>query len=29
VNTGGYPQPQHNVTMTDAEYAALTADLGL
>ena len=29
VNTGGYPQPQHNVVMTDAEYAALTADLGL
>ena len=29
VNTGAYPQPQHNVTMTDAEYAFLISDLEL
>lgn len=29
VDTGGYPAPQHNVAMTDAEFTALTADLGL
>jgi 3-methyl-2-oxobutanoate hydroxymethyltransferase len=29
VNTGAYPQPQHNVAMSDAEYAALTTELGL
>lgn len=28
VNGGGYPQPQHNVTMADAEYDAFKADLG-
>lgn len=28
VNGGGYPQPQHNVTMADAEYDAFTANLG-
>ena len=29
VNTGAYPQAQHNVSMADAEFAALRADLGL
>ncbi len=29
VNTGAYPQPQHNVAMQDDEFAALMAGLGL
>lgn len=29
VNTGGYPQPQHNVAMADAEYDAFTKGLKL
>jgi 3-methyl-2-oxobutanoate hydroxymethyltransferase len=28
VNSGGYPQPQHNVPMPDAEFDAFTAALG-
>jgi 3-methyl-2-oxobutanoate hydroxymethyltransferase len=28
VNTGGYPQPQHNVPMPDAEFDAFQAGLG-
>lgn len=27
-NTGGYPAPQHNVAMADAEFTALKADPG-
>jgi 3-methyl-2-oxobutanoate hydroxymethyltransferase len=29
VNTGGYPEPQHNVAMADAEYDAFTKGLKL
>lgn len=29
VNTGGYPQPQHNVPMQDAEFDAFRTGLGL
>ena len=29
VNTGAYPQPQHNVPMQDAEFEAFKTDLGL
>ena len=29
VNTGAYPQPQHNVPMQDAEFDAFKANLGL
>ena len=29
VNSGAYPQPQNNVPMADAEFAALKAELGL
>ncbi len=29
VNSGAYPQAQHNVPMADTEFAALQADLGL
>lgn len=29
VNTGGYPQPQHNVAMQDAEFDTFRAELGL
>jgi 3-methyl-2-oxobutanoate hydroxymethyltransferase len=29
VNTGGYPQPHHNVPMQDAEFDAFKASLGL
>lgn len=29
VNSGAYPQPEHNVAMADAEYDALKASLGL
>ncbi len=29
VNTGGYPQPQHNVAMTDAEFATFMAGAGV
>lgn len=29
VNSGAYPQPQHNVPMQDAEFTAFKADLGL
>lgn len=28
VNTGGYPERQHNVVMADAEYESFMADLG-
>ena len=28
VNTGAYPQPQHNVAMQDAEFEAFKAALG-
>ncbi len=29
VNSGNYPQPQHNVAMTDAEFTTFKADVGL
>ena len=29
VNTGAYPQPQHNVAMADAEFSSFKAGLGL
>ena len=29
VNSGAYPQPQHNVPMADADYQSLLADLNL